>query len=111
MSNLPIRPLAVGEYETTEGFRRHALHTAVCFADEGPEAGGLVAVTGPAGDEESGQYARLFAAAPDLLEALEAFLRAPSIGSDGPGSLTIVVQEFRLKDARAAIAKAKGAAD
>lgn len=44
----------------------------------------------------------------ELLAALQAFLRAPSIGSDGPGSLTIVVQEFNLKAARAAIAKGEG---
>ena len=44
----------------------------------------------------------------DLLKALESFLRAPSIGSNGPGSLTIVVQDFNLDAARAAIAKAKG---
>ena len=43
----------------------------------------------------------------DLVAALESFLRAPHIGSDGPGSSTIVVQEFNLKAARAALAKAK----
>lgn len=52
--------------------------------------------------------ARLIAAAPDLLAALEAFLRAPSVGSGGPGSSTIVVQEFNRRAARAAIAKARG---
>ena len=49
-------------------------------------------------------------AAPDLLEALKAFLRAPSIGSSGPGSVTIEVQEFNLREAEAAIAKAEGSA-
>jgi hypothetical protein len=43
-----------------------------------------------------------------MLEALEAFLRAPSIGSNGPGSVTIEVQTFNLKAAQAAIAIAKG---
>ncbi len=43
-----------------------------------------------------------------MLEALEAVLRCPSIGSDGPGSSTIVIQDFNLKAIRAAIAKAKG---
>jgi hypothetical protein len=46
----------------------------------------------------------------DLLEALKAFLRAPSVGSSGPGSSTIVVQDFNLRAARAAIAKATGGA-
>lgn len=50
--------------------------------------------------------ARLLAAAPELLEALESFLRAPSVGSNGPGSSTIVVQDFNLRAARAAILKA-----
>jgi len=48
----------------------------------------------------------LIAAAPELLAALEAFLRAPSVGSNGPGSSTIVVQDFNLRAAREAIAKA-----
>lgn len=41
----------------------------------------------------------------ELVEALAAFLRAPSVGSDKPGSSTIVVQDFNLRAARAAIAK------
>jgi hypothetical protein len=36
----------------------------------------------------------------ELVEALNAFLRAPSVGSNGPGSSTIVVQEFNLREAR-----------
>lgn len=59
--------------------------------------------------EQEDADARLISAAPDLLEALEAFLRAPSVGSSGPGSATIVVQDFNLRAARAAIAKATGA--
>ena len=51
--------------------------------------------------------ARLIAAAPDMLEALESFMRAPSIGSDGPGSLTIRVMDFNMKAAGDAIAKAE----
>lgn len=50
----------------------------------------------------------LIAAAPELLEALESFLRAPSSGSAGMGSVNLVVQEFNLRAARAAIAKATG---
>jgi hypothetical protein len=60
-------------------------------------------------DEQNEANALLISAAPDLLEALEAFLRAPSVGSSGPGSATIVVQDFNLRAARAAIAKATGA--
>jgi hypothetical protein len=48
----------------------------------------------------------LIAAAPDLLAALQAFLRAPSIGSSGPGSITIEVQKFNIDAARAAIKRA-----
>ena len=55
---------------------------------------------------EQAENARLLAAAPDLLAALQAFLRAPSIGSSGPGSVTIEVQTFNLNAARAAIARA-----
>ena len=65
-----------------------------------------VGCDGNSGEEEAN--ARLIAAAPELLEALEAFLRAPSVGSGGPGSSTIVVQDFNLRAARAAIAKATG---
>ena len=51
--------------------------------------------------------ARLIAAAPELLEALKAFLRAPSSGSSGPGYSTIEVTNFNFKAARAAIEKAE----
>jgi len=44
---------------------------------------------------------------PQLIEALKSFLRAPSTGSDGPNSVTIVVQEFNLANARKAIAAAE----
>ncbi|MFM2253773.1 MAG: hypothetical protein RJB68_2110 [Pseudomonadota bacterium] len=43
-----------------------------------------------------------------LLDALKSFLRAPSVGSNGPGSITIVVQDFNMKAARTAIAEAQG---
>jgi len=39
----------------------------------------------------------------ELEEILHAFLRAPSVGSDGPGSSTIVVQEYHIKAARTAL--------
>jgi len=65
---------------------------------------------GEVGTDDAKANARLIAAAPELLAALEAFLRAPSIGSSGSGSSTIVVQDFNLRAARAAIAKAEGTA-
>ena len=40
-------------------------------------------------------------------EAAESFLRAPSIGSDGPGSCTIVVQEYNIRRVKAALTAAK----
>lgn len=36
---------------------------------------------------------------PKLVEALSAFLRAPSMGSSGPGSITIEVQSFNREGA------------
>lgn len=38
---------------------------------------------------------------PKLVEQLAAFLRAPSVGSGAPGSLTIEVQSFNREAARA----------
>lgn len=51
------------------------------------------------------------AAPADLVEALEAFLRAPSIGSNGPGSITIEVQKFNIDAARTALAKCQENSD
>jgi hypothetical protein len=60
------------------------------------------------GAVKGGSYVFVFdAGRADLLAAVKAFLRAPSIGSSGPGSVTIEVQTFNLKAARAAIAKAE----
>src|SRR5689334_19211469 len=78
----------------------------ICCKDAG------VALIDP--DDEEGATpedfanAHLIAAAPEMLEALKAFLRAPSIGSNGNGSVTIEVATFNLDAARAAIAKAEG---
>ena len=55
--------------------------------------------------------AQLIAAAPELLESLMSYLRAPSVGSDGPGSSTIVIQEYNRRAAREAVDKATGKAD
>lgn len=67
VSIIKTRKLAFGVYEATEAFRETQKHSCVCYEDDL----GLVAVTGPAGDEESEKYAELFAAAPQMLEALE----------------------------------------
>jgi hypothetical protein len=65
---------------------------------------------GEFGPEELKRAADMLDANADLVNALKSFLRAPSVGSNGPGSTTIVVQDFNLKAARAAIAKAEGGA-
>jgi len=60
------------------------------------------------GTDPGEAVARLISAAPELLAVVEAFLRAPSAGSSGPGSVNITVQDFNMTAARAAIAKATG---
>jgi hypothetical protein len=65
---------------------------------------------GEFGPEELKRAADMLDANSDLVNALKSFLRAPSVGSNGPGSTTIVVQDFNLKAARDAIAKAEGGA-
>lgn len=83
--------LYVDTYLATEEFRSIDHHRAVARSRDG----GLVAVTGPALDPEAIRYARLFAAAPLLLKALERFAR----GDAGPEA---------KHEARAAIAAAEG---
>lgn len=61
------RELAFGVYEATPAFRSIEQHSCVCYADDM----GLVAVTGPADDKESQEYAELFAQAPAMKKALE----------------------------------------
>jgi len=65
---------------------------------------------GEFGPEELKHAADMLEANTDMVAALKSFLRAPSVGSNGPGSTTIVVQDFNLKAAREAIAKAEGGA-
>jgi hypothetical protein len=86
--------LNVGVYEATDAFRSIEKHSCVCFDDMG-----LVAVTGPAEDKEAQKYADLFAAAPELLAALEAFVEYHE---------TDYLDIPEVEQARAAIAKAKG---
>lgn len=65
-----MKKLEASKYEATDEFR--AIDWHACVMDE---TGGLIAATGPAGDAESERMARLFAAAPDLLDALQAILK------------------------------------
>jgi len=53
------KQLCFGVYETTDMFRAIEKHSCVCYEDKT-----LMAVTGPAGDPLSEQYAELFARAP-----------------------------------------------
>ena len=53
----------------------------------------------PVAEEDAN--AKLFAASPDLLAVVRAFLRAPSVGSSGAGSVAISVTNFNLEAARA----------
>lgn len=100
MSTMIRRPLTTDTYRTTHEFRSIDSHAAVCLDDD---LRGLVAVCGPAGDELSEATARLFAAAPELLEALEALSRASA------GDYTISKRFPGLREkVGAALAKAKG---
>lgn len=67
MSKFTHRPLTVGFYVPTTRFLAVTEHTAVMDV----ETQALIAVTGPANDPESEAHARLFAAAPELYEALK----------------------------------------
>jgi len=91
------RKLTVGVYYPTDAFKALTEHSCVCFEDDM----GLVAVTGPARDRESQEYADLFSAAPELLAALEGLI--PLIENTFPKQ-----QETWLSEARDAIDKAKG---
>lgn len=51
--------------------------------------------------------ARLVAASPELLKACKAILRAPSVGSNAPGSVDIRVQSFVFDALRDAIRMAE----
>lgn len=87
------RKLAIGLYKPTKKFREASSHIAVMFNDDCT----LVAITGYADDEknvnESIDYARLFAAAPELLKACKAAAE--------------VLQGYRLRLIQTAIKKAE----
>jgi len=57
---------------------------------------------------EAAANAQLISAAPELLAACRAVLRAPSVNSDGPGSSTIVLQDYRRSEIIKAVEKAEG---
>lgn len=90
------RPFEVGYYQPSPHFLAIPEHVAVMSANQG-----VIALCGP-NDAESQEYARLFAAAPDLLESLEALVDHPYFVGDK--STPAVIR------ACAAIAKAKGVA-
>lgn len=84
------RKLSFGVYEATEDFRKIKEHSCVCYEDDL----GLVAVTGLAGDEESEKYAELFAAAPEMLEALETINKF-WVDPNFDGNSTLVIEKMR----------------
>jgi len=63
------------------------------------------------GREQSEETARLFAAAPDLLEALEGFLSWSIENEERPNYATKVQKPVIVEKVRAAIAKARGVAN
>ena len=101
--------LNFGVYKATDTFRAIEEHSCVCFDDMT-----LVAVTGPASDQEAQKYAELFAAAPDLLKALKLAVvemkEDLSAWGDCDHSVGICYCSLKnaISDASAAIAKAEG---
>jgi len=85
----------VGQYTPTEAFKAISNHSCVCRKDDMS----LIALFGPAEDRESQKMADLFAAAPEMLEALkEAEDEIQAAGR----------YECVLEMVRSAIAKAQG---
>lgn len=97
------RPLSVGQYEPTDTFREISNHSCVCFADDL----GLVATVGRATDPEAQQWADLFAAAPDLLAALNLCLDAID-NHEGCTELLTDKEQAARTAGIAAIARATG---
>lgn len=91
--------LRADTYTTTAEFAAIPQHEAVAFADNGA----LVAVTGPAGDPEARRFARLFVAAPKMLEALRGLLGVMESWEDPEAADSA---EYRA--ARDVLAKATG---
>ena len=96
---------AFKDFESDLAFIRKYISTLESFI--GAVASALGCLPSYADPRPDGGNAHIMAKLTTLLEdkkkleeVLGSFLRAPHIGSDGPGSSTIVVQEFNLKAAR-----------
>ena len=100
MSQHTPGPWTVGVYDATENFRSITHHACVCD----PDTMALIAVTGPATDEQSQHDANLIAAAPDLLEALQGLVNIATHPQATKAEIRMIAIE-----ARAAIAKATAA--
>lgn len=91
-------PWTVGVYETTANFRQIERHACVCD----PETRLVIAVTGPAEDEQSQKDADLMAAAPELYEAMYDIIASGAFKARNPSEAAI------RERAMAALAKARG---
>lgn len=106
MSNYTPGPWEVAGYNGHDF--THEVTTAVRPSSERELIASVVAYPHPPRSEEAEANARLISAAPELLAVCKALLRAPSACSAGQGSVTLLIQNFHLRDAAAAIAKAEG---
>ena len=97
-------PWSVGFYEPTENFRKIAQHACVCD----PKTMMLIAICGPAEDEQSQKDADFIAAAPDLLAACEEMLYHITHSMDCTHGNGFTYDYCPVEKLRAAISKAKG---
>lgn len=106
-------PWSVGVYKTTENFRRITQHTCVCD----PVTYALIAVCGPADDQQSQVDATLISTAPELLEAIRKLVGA---GEDltlyNDPAMPLHEEKVRcfkiaMQNAKAVWAKAEGRSD
>lgn len=97
-------PWNVGVYEITETFKSIPQHSCVCD----PVTLGLIAVCGPAEDQQSQVDADLIAAAPELLEALKGLKRGDCFCEVGIGRPGLTGHSPSCMRAKAAIGRAEG---